>query len=126
MSTSPCSPGPIHACRWDWCRETFDTSDRLAKHVLDDHVAKEAPVRREDIRLELRAFDGTSIGGEYNVSHFDPFTDALIQEDSIRTSLLINENASLGDEGILHCSSRVLRLSKVDYRQRERGTDTRR
>ncbi|KAL5518512.1 hypothetical protein ACEPAH_194 [Sanghuangporus vaninii] len=81
MSSSIASPDSIHPCRWDWCRQVFDTSDRLARHVLDDHVANEMPVKREDIRLELRAFDGTSIG-----------------EDSIRTSLLMNDNAFLHDE----------------------------
>ncbi|KAL5534701.1 hypothetical protein ACEPAG_1165 [Sanghuangporus baumii] len=81
MSSSVASPDSIHPCRWDWCRQVFDTSDRLAKHVLDDHVANEIPVKREDIRLELRAFDGTSIG-----------------EDSIRTSLLMNDSAFLHDE----------------------------
>ncbi|KAL5535078.1 hypothetical protein ACEPAF_3171 [Sanghuangporus sanghuang] len=81
MSSSVASPDSIHPCRWDWCRQVFDTSDGLARHVLDDHVANEMPVKREDIRLELRAFDGTSIG-----------------EDSIRTSLLMNDNAFLHDE----------------------------
>ncbi|KAL5495735.1 hypothetical protein ACEPAI_1199 [Sanghuangporus weigelae] len=81
MSSSVASPDSIHPCRWDWCRQVFDTCDRLARHVLDDHVANEIPVKREDIRLELRAFDGTSIG-----------------EDSIRTSLLMNDSVFLHDE----------------------------
>ncbi|EJD04458.1 uncharacterized protein FOMMEDRAFT_33855, partial [Fomitiporia mediterranea MF3/22] len=63
-SVSRASSSSLHECRWDWCRDIFGTADMLAKHVLDDHVANETPVRREDLRLEMRAHDGTSIGGE--------------------------------------------------------------
>lgn len=65
--TSP-SPISVHACRWEWCRSTFESPDRLAKHVLDEHLENLVPVRRIDVPMELRAHDGGSYEGASNIN----------------------------------------------------------
>jgi hypothetical protein len=54
---------PLPMCRWDWCNATFETQVKLAKHVLDNHIAPLQPIKRKDLKLELRARDGTSMAG---------------------------------------------------------------
>ena len=73
-SSSIGSLASIHPCRWGWCRQTFDTADRLARHVLEDHVENEIPIKKEEIRLELRGFDGTSAGGEFSAILMQTFS----------------------------------------------------
>ncbi|KAF5388014.1 hypothetical protein D9615_000549 [Tricholomella constricta] len=48
----------IHACRWSWCRLTFDSNTDLVHHVIHDHVRKAIAVRRGDLPIYRRAEEG--------------------------------------------------------------------
>ena len=63
MSDIESSFGSLSACKWGWCRETFESQVKLAKHVLDVHIANAKPIRRDDLKLDIRARDGTSYEG---------------------------------------------------------------
>lgn len=64
----------LHLCRWEWCRESFDASEKLIEHVIREHVNKAIPVRRRDIPLIRRAEEGTS--ESLGLSKFMPSMDS--------------------------------------------------
>lgn len=54
----------LAVCRWQWCSESFESTDRLADHVLKDHIANAKPMKRRDVDVHYRAQDGVSFEGE--------------------------------------------------------------
>ena len=54
-------PTSIFRCRWNWCRESFNSNSTLNNHVIYAHVRKEPPIYLADLGLYIRAEDG---GGE--------------------------------------------------------------
>jgi hypothetical protein len=41
----------LHSCRWDCCRFTTVLHDDFVRHVIEAHIDKAEPVKREDINL---------------------------------------------------------------------------
>ena len=81
-------------CRWGWCTATFESQVQLAKHVLNEHVAHAKPIKRKEIRMEVRAQDGTSVDGAPILS-YDCVVSAhnaknLLGDSSVRTSQLLS------------------------------------
>ncbi|KAH8120715.1 hypothetical protein DFH11DRAFT_1478580, partial [Phellopilus nigrolimitatus] len=58
------STSSLAVCKWAWCKESFETTDKLVMHVLEEHVWKAKPMKRKDVPLERRAMDGTSFQGK--------------------------------------------------------------
>ncbi|TDL15854.1 hypothetical protein BD410DRAFT_732066, partial [Rickenella mellea] len=55
---------PLAACRWEWCRSSFQSQDELVEHVLHEHIDNVHPVKRKDLGILRRAEEGVSDGGE--------------------------------------------------------------
>ena len=71
MAMTTMSPTSMHedsnflsVCRWQWCSESFESPDRLADHVLKEHIEKAKPMKRRDVDVHRRAQDGASFEGE--------------------------------------------------------------
>ncbi|KAF8608493.1 hypothetical protein BDV93DRAFT_519520 [Ceratobasidium sp. AG-I] len=45
----------IHSCRWEWCRNVFDTHAELVEHSKLEHLLRARPTTKRDASIKLRA-----------------------------------------------------------------------
>ncbi|KLO11273.1 hypothetical protein SCHPADRAFT_877127 [Schizopora paradoxa] len=96
MAMTTMSPTSMHedsnflsVCRWQWCSESFDSPDRLADHVLKEHIEKAKPMKRRDVDVHRRAQDGVSFEESIPL-HFDHGDD----KDAVRRALNLSPDGS--------------------------------